>query len=231
MQINISDIPITLIQKKIKSIRLVVYPSREVRVSAPLRMSLSEITKFISSKINWVKEKREKFIGHNYQKKIPQKYLAGEKHYFFGEEYVLEILEEKSSSAVILKDKTIFLKIKKGSTINLRKKVIESWYRKELKKIIPKYIAEFEPKMQVRVKEFGVKKMKTRWGTCNPAAQRIWLNLELAKKPISCLEYIVVHEMVHLLEHNHSKKFFAHMDEFLPHWKQCKHTLNSGGGC
>lgn len=225
MQINISDIPITLIQKKIKSIRLVVYPSREVRVSAPLFMNLSEISKFISSKINWVKEKREKFIGYNYQKKIPQKYLTGEKHYFFGEEYLLEVLEVKSSAAVILKDKTLFLNIKKGSTIKLRKKAVESWYRKELKKIIPKYIAEFEPKMRVRVKEFGVKKMKTRWGTCNPIAQRIWLNLELAKKPISCLEYIVVHEMVHLLERNHSKKFFAYMDEFLPNWKEYKNLL------
>ncbi len=116
---------------------------------------------------------------------------------------------------------------KKNSTIAQRKKLLDEFYRQNLKKIIPNYIKKWEKKMNLKVLEFGVKEMKTRWGTCNIKARRIWLNLELAKKPLSCLEYIVVHEMVHLLEKYHNKKFFAHMDRFLPKWREFKAILKN----
>jgi predicted metal-dependent hydrolase len=224
-QIKISDIPITLTQKRIKTIRLAVYPSKEVKVSAPLRMSFDDIAKFINSKIDWIRKSREKFSGCNYHKPVRHKFISGEKHYFFGQEYLLQVVEVKGVNSVMLDDDVMVLNVKKGSTIQIRRKVVEDYYRKKLKEIIPQYIAQYEPKMGVKVLEFGVKKMKTRWGTCNPRAQRIWLGLELAKRPMECLEYIVVHEMVHLLEIRHNKRFFAFMDEFMVDWKKWQGVL------
>jgi hypothetical protein len=104
--------------------------------------------------------------------------------------------------------------------------ILQEWYREQLKILVPEYIEKWEEIMQVKVAEFGIKKMKTKWGTCNREAKRIWINLELAKKPLECLEYIVVHEMVHLLERNHNDRFITYMDRFLPLWRHYKEELN-----
>lgn len=225
-QIVVEDVPIKLIRKRIKNIHLTVYPTREVRVSAPLYMKLPKIIDFIEGKIDWIKQKRRHFSGCKYRPKVKLKYLDGEKHRFFGSQYILKIKDHDGAGFVKLDHAKIFINVRKASTIKLRQKVLEDWYRAQLKDLIPKYIAFYEKKMLVSVKEFGVKKMKTRWGTCNPSAKRIWLNLELAKYPLKCLEYIVVHEMVHLLEANHSKRFYAHMDNFMADWKEWQSLLN-----
>ncbi|MBU6338797.1 MAG: M48 family metallopeptidase [Rickettsiales bacterium] len=210
-------VPLTLIRKKIRNIYLRIYPSKEVVVTVPLNISAEKINEFISKKENWIKKSLQKFEGYEYKKPLRYRYETGEEHLFFSKKYILQIVEGKAS--VRLDGEVIFLSVKKKSTIKLRKKILEDFYRSKLREIIPKYIAEFEPKMQVRVAEFGIKKMKTRWGTCNIRDKRIWLNLELAKKPLDCLKYIVVHEMTHLLEKNHNKRFFLLMDEFLPEWR------------
>ena len=137
---------------------------------------------------------------------------------------MLQVVEGKNF--VKFDEEKIFLSVKKKSTIKLRKKILEEFYRSKLREIIPQYIAEFEPKMQVKVRYFGIKRMKTRWGTCNIRDQRIWLNLELAKKPLGCLKNIVVHEMNHLLERKHNKRFFALMDKFFPEWNIFNEMLN-----
>lgn len=223
-QVLIEDIEVNIVQKRIKNIHLRIYPPLgEVRLTIPRQISIEKAKTFIISKLDWIKKQQIKIRS----KKIlpPLQYLEGEVHYFFGEEYILKIFEKKSAPKVFLKDGVIELHINKDSTLNQRKIIIDKYYRLEMNKIIPQFIFNLEKKMNVKVAEFGIKKMKTRWGTCNIRARRIWLNLELAKKPISCLEYIIVHEMVHLLERKHSKKFIAYMDNFLPSWRNCNDAL------
>lgn len=220
-QIEIGGVMFNLLQKRIKNLHLRIYPPHgEVRISAPSRLSLEAIKKFVFSKLNWIKEQQIKII--NRKRIAPLKFISGENHNFFGKKYRLQIIETKGATSIHLKDEIIEIHVKKSADA---KKLLEEFYRREIKKIIPHFIARYERKMQVKVVEFGVKKMKTRWGTCNPKAQRIWLNLELAKRNIKCLEFIVVHEMTHLLERKHSKKFFALMDKFMPDWRVFKEEL------
>jgi len=223
--VEIDGVSIELSQKRIKNLHLRICPPLgEVRVSAPLRFNLETIKRFILPKIEWIKD-RQTIIRN--RKRVPElKFISGEHHDFFGKKYLLEIVESKASAAVSLHKEKIKIRVKENSTAQQKRKILDEFYRLQLKKIIPKFIAKYEKKMKVNVKEFGVKKMKTRWGTCNPRVRRIWLNLELAKKPIQCLESIVVHEMVHLLERGHNKKFYDLMDKFMPDWKLAKEKLN-----
>ena len=222
--INFAGINFDLIQKRIKNLHIrILPPDGRIKVSAPLYVSLDKILKFVSSKIDWIKSTQTKIQNQKFEPK--KKFLDKEFHDFFGKKYLLN-LEEGTKNLVIFDNQKIILKIKNPSTIKKRQKILDDFYRHELKKLIPSYIKKWEEKMNLSVKEFGIKKMKTRWGTCNIRDKRIWINLELAKKPLECLEYIVVHEMVHLLEKNHSKKFYAYMDRFLPDWKEYKKILN-----
>lgn len=215
---------IKLIRKKIKNIYLRIYPSKEVVITAPINLSQDKINQFIAKREDWIKKTLQKFENYQYKKPLIYRYETGEEHFLFGEKYLLQIIEGKHF--VKLDKGVLLLSVRKKSTIKLRKKIFEEFYRAKLREIIPNFIAEFEPKMQVKVKHFGIKKMKTRWGTCNIRDQRIWLNLELAKKPLGCLKHIVVHEMVHLLERKHNKRFFFLMDKFFPEWKIFNEMLN-----
>lgn len=226
-KIIISGIEINVIKKNIKNVNLSVHPPNgNVRISAPLGMKDETIKSFVVSKIPWIKKQQAKFETQG--EIIKNEYISGETHYFLGNGYILNIIHiDKNPSKVEIRDTThIDLYIKVQSTKEQREKVIKEWYRKELKLLIPPLIKKWEERMGVEVAEFGVKQMKTRWGTCNISARRIWINLELAKKSPHCLEYIVVHEMVHLLERNHNERFRSYMDQFLPHWKSVKTELN-----
>lgn len=224
--ITIDDIEIKLTKKKIKNIRLSVHPPHgEVRISAPFSVKDKTIRSFVLEKLEWIKTQQNKF--KNSKVAALPSYLAGESHYFLGNKYVLNMINiNKNPSKVELREGYIDLYIKVGCTKEQRERLLKEWYRKQLKERISALIAKWEPIMGVKVEEFGVKQMKTRWGTCNTSAKRIWINLELAKKSPDCLEYIVVHEMVHLLERNHNEKFNAYMNQFLPHWPSIKAQLN-----
>lgn len=230
-QLEIAGINFRLFQKRMRNLRLkIIAPHGEVMVSAPLRCSLAQIKKFVLERIDWIKKHQLEIRS----RKIiaPLKFMTGEKHFIFGEEYLLEVVESDLKRVVkplIIKDRVIELHIKKGLTKIEKSKILDNWHRAQLKKIIPNLIADYEPKMGVKVVEFGVKKMKTRWGTCSLQARRIWINLELAKRPMKCLEFIVVHEMVHLLERNHNKRFYALMDKFMPDWKVWQNKLKESG--
>jgi len=224
-KIIISEIEIELQRKRMKYLRIrILNNDGSVRVSAPKRVSMATITSFISSRISWIKSAQDKI--RNRVKPAELQYISGEDHYFFGQKFTLE-LAVKGKAAIDFEAAKIILRVKENSTILQRQKLLENFYRAELQKLIPQYIAKLEPIMKVKVLEFKIKKMKTRWGTCNPRAKRIWLNLELAKKPLLCLEYIVTHEMVHLLERKHNKRFFSLMDRFMPNWRECKSDLKS----
>jgi predicted metal-dependent hydrolase len=137
----------------------------------------------------------------------------------FADTYELKLLEKSRSNQVLINENFLELHVKKTSTLKTRQKIIDDFYRKNLSEKIPQFIAQYEPQMNVKVGEFRIKKMKTRWGTCSIKERRIWIALELSKRPISCLEFIVVHEMTHLLERKHNKRFFALMDKFMPNWR------------
>lgn len=225
-QLQIEGLTVNLIQKKIRTLRLSVNPPHgEIKVSAPLFYNIEKIKHFILSRIDWIKKSQIKIRSQKYVP--PKKILDGENHYFLGEKYLLKIFEKNGAPLVILKDGILELHIKKNINREKRKQALDQFYRGSMKKIIPKLIANWENKLDVKVAEFGIKKMKTRWGTCNSRARRIWLNLLLAKMPLRCLDYIILHEMVHLLERHHNKKFFAHMDNFMPSWKEQQDELKN----
>lgn len=225
-QMTISNIKIDVVRKDIKNIHLAVYPpTGRVRIAAPLRVNKDAIRLFAISKLGWIKRHQRKFEG---QERIsPREYKNRESHYFQGRRYLLNIIEADAPPKVVLKNKTyIDLYVRPKTPIAKRHEIMKEWYRQKLKEKIPSLIKKWEKKMDVLVNEFGVKKMKTKWGTCNREAKRIWLNLGLAKKPTQCLEYIVVHEMVHLLERNHNDRFISLMNEFMPKWKFYRDELN-----
>ena len=224
-QIALGDLKIDVIYKDIKNVHLSVYPPYgRVRISAPLRLNLDTIRIFAISRLGWIRKQQIK-LGQ--QAREPARdFVTRESHYYLGKRYLLKICEIEAARKVILKHSTIEMQIRPGTTTDKREVILDEWYRQRLKEIIPPIIHKWEKTLNVNVKAFGIKKMKTKWGSCNHKAGRIWLNLELAKKPISCIEYVGVHEMVHLLERKHGERFTAHMDKFLPMWKSKKEELN-----
>jgi len=225
-QIAVSDISVDVVHKDIKNMHLAVYPpTGRVRIAAPLHVNDDAIRLFAISKISWIKRYQRKF--ENQERISPREYKERESHYFQGRRYLLRIKETDGIGFVDLKGKTYLdLYVRKNASFENKQRVINEWHRKELKNMLPELIEYQEKKMGVKVNFSGIKQMKTKWGSCNIEKKRIWLNLELAKKPVHCLEYILVHEMIHLLERNHNDRFKYHMDNYLPDWKQIKDELN-----
>jgi hypothetical protein len=224
-EIELGSIKIDVELKSIKNIHLSVYPPNgKVKISAPDRMELDTIRVFAISKLQWIKKQQEAFRSQ--ERETPREYLTKESHCFKGKRYLLKVIEHNAKPKVILKHSEIELYIRPNATIEKRKQILDEWYRAELKKLVPKMIEKWEKKIGVKSNEFGIKKMKTKWGTCNTKAKRIWLNLEIAKKPFECLEYIIVHELVHLLERNHNEKFVKYMNKFMPKWRFYQEELN-----
>lgn len=223
--IQLGDTPVEVILKDIKNVHLSVYPPNgRVKVSAPMHMELDTIRIFAISKLAWIKQQQKKL--NNQQREAPRDFIERESHYFNGKRYLLRIIESDAKAKVELSHKHLTLYIRPDTSTDKRQSLLNDWYRKQLKKAIPPLIRRYEELMNVTVSEFGIKLMKTKWGTCNPADKRIWVNLELAKKPPECLEYIVVHEMAHLLEPSHNNRFVSLMELFLPKWRLYKDELN-----
>lgn len=224
-QIQLGDLTIHIEQKNIKNIHLRVYPpDGKVKVSAPSFMSQDSIRLFLISKRDWIVKQQQKIQAKT--QPIARDFVDHEQHYFKGQRYPLQIIEHQKIAKVELSSHSMTLFVRPDFSSEQRGNIINAWYRQQLKVQIPKLIAKYEPIMGVKVHEFGIKKMKTKWGTCNVHAKRIWLNLELIKKPEHCLEYVVVHEMVHLLEPSHNARFAAYMDKFMPQWRSHKQELN-----
>jgi len=226
-QITVSNITIDVIRKEIKNIHLAVYPpTGRVRIAAPLSVNDDAIRLFAISKLGWIKRHQREFDA---QERIsPREYKQRESHYFQGRRYLMKIIEKDEPPKVILRTRTyIELYVRPNTSFEKRQEVITEWYRVELKKLIPPIIEKWEKSLNVNIDEWQVKQMKTNWGTCNIEKKRILINLELAKKPLHCLEYVILHEMVHLLERHHNERFLYYMDTFLPNWKQIRTELNN----
>lgn len=224
-RIQLGEIGLDVVKKDIKNIHLSVYPpTGTVRIAAPLRMDLDTIRIFAISKLGWIKQQRRKLQAQ--ERETPREYLERESHYVWGQRYLLKIVEKETVPSVELKHRTILLTVRPGANEAQRQAIMEAWYRQQLKEAITSLLAQWEPRLGVWVQHFQVRKMKTKWGTCSPDSQTIRLNLELAKKPAVCLEYIVVHELLHLLEPTHNQRFIALMDQFMPQWRHYREELN-----
>lgn len=225
-ELKIADVQIEIVKKNIKNLHLSVHPPYgRVRIAAPKTMSDEAIRVFAICKLSWIKKQRLKF--QNQDRQSEREFISGESHYFLGRRYLLNVIyTSKKQRVEIIKNNQIDLYVRENSTTEQREKVMSEWYRSFLKEQIPVIISKWEKEIGVKVDSWGVKLMKTKWGTCNIEAKRIWINLELAKKSPRCLEYIIVHEMIHLLERNHNDRFHAYMDMFMPNWKEIKAELN-----
>lgn len=225
-QITVGNLVIDVVRKDIKNLHLAVYPPNgRVRIATPTRLDDEAVRLFAISKLSWIKRQQKKFENQDRQTK--REFVSGESHYFEGNRYLLNVIYHKSASKVVIKNKThIDLYVRTGSDLEQRERVMMKWYREKLKEKIPVLIEKWQIKIGVQVNSWEVKQMKTKWGTCNAKAKRIWINLELAKKPTHCLEYIIVHELIHLLERHHNERFIALMDKYLPQWRYCRDELN-----
>lgn len=225
--IKVSNLIVDVLKKDIKNIHLnVLPPYGEIRVSAPLKTNDEAIRLFIVSKLSWIKKQRDKF--EKQERETRRKYISGENHYFRGQRYLLNIIDYKGNPKVILRNtKYMDFYINKSSSVARKKRIMNNWYRRELKKILPSLIKKWNKKMKMDIQDYRVKYMKTKWGSCNEKDERIWINLELIKKPLHHLEYVVVHEMTHFLERKHNDRFVGYMNKFMPQWRMIKGELNN----
>ena len=224
-RIKLGDITVDVVKKDIKNVHLSVHPpTGRVRVSAPLRMHDDTIRVFTISKLAWIKQQQEKL--RKQVRESPREYLDRESHYLWGKRYLLEIVEIDQPSQVELTHDRICLWVRPNATHVKREAILDEWYRSALKNAIPTLISKWEPLTGVKVVNFYVRRMKTKWGSCNPRSGSIRLNSELAKKPRECLEYILAHEMIHLLEPTHNQRFVALMDRYMPKWQFFRDELN-----
>ena len=224
-KIELGEIAVEVVKKDIKNVHLSVYPpAGRVRISAPLRMNLDTIRVFAIAKLGWIKQQQKKL--RTQERETPREYLDRESHYFWGKRYLLKVVERDDLPGVELKHSQMRLRIRPGSSYEKKQAIVEEWYRQQLKQSVPVLIARWEPLIGVKVERFFAQRMKTKWGGCRPESRSIRLNTELAKKPTQCLEYIVVHEMIHLLEPTHNTRFTSLMDQFMPQWRFCRAELN-----
>jgi len=225
-QLQLGDIALDVVLKDIKNIHLSVYPpTGRVRISAPLRMSLDSIRVFAISKLDWIKQQQTKL--QRQERETPREYLDRESHYVWGRRYLLKLMESDEAPSVELKHSRVVLRLRPGTKERNKEAIIEGWYRQQMKEAVPPLIAKWEPVLGVAVERFFVQRMKTKWGSCNPGARSIRLNTDLAKKPPECLEYIVMHEMAHLLVRRHDDRFAGLMDRYLHNWRHVRQILNA----
>lgn len=223
--LEIGDISVDVTFKKIKNLNLRVYPPfGVVRISAPRRMSINTIRDFVVSRQDWIRKKQH--IVRSLPKALPKRYVENETHFVWGESCSLKIVEEAAAPQVNKEGNVLLLQIRPNTDQERRQSIIEAWYRHQMKSLLPAMIKEWEAVMDVHVDRFFVRKMKTRWGSCSYTKGTIRLNSELAKKPVECLEYVLVHELVHFLEPSHNARFKGLMDHFMPNWRDHQETLN-----
>jgi predicted metal-dependent hydrolase len=223
-RIQLGDIGVDVVRKDIKNIHLSVHPpTGRVRIAAPERMSLDTVRVFAIAKLPWIKKQQRKL--REQERETAREYIDRESHYVWGQRYLLKVVEADRPATVELDHGRMILCVRRGVD-KAKKAIVEEWYREQLKKAVPPLIKKWERLIGVSVRRVFVQRMKTKWGSCNERAGSIRLNTDLARKPMECLEYIVVHEMVHLLEPTHNARFIALMDQYMPKWQSHREVLN-----
>ena len=225
-RIEIRGIAVEVVRKDIKHLHLGVYPPEgRVRVAAPLRLDDDAVRLAVISRLAWIRRKRAEFQGQDRQSL--REFVTGESHYFEGRRYRLDVVVSNGPAGIRIRDNAwMEMRARRSTGRDAREAMLYTWYRARLRERIPEIVAKWEPRIGVTVPDWRIRRMKTRWGTCNPEAGRIWLNSELAKKPVPCLEYVVVHEMVHLIERGHTERFRVILDGVMPGWRMRLDELN-----
>jgi len=224
-QITVQSLTVDVVRKAIKNLHLGVYPpDGRVRVAAPLAVSDEAVRLAVIGKLDWIKRQQSSFRAQPRQGK--REMVSGESHYFLGQRYRLRIVFSAGASKVVLNKSRLELHMRPELAAEERERALQEWYRARLKELVPPLLDKWLPVLGVEPAGWGIRKMKTKWGSCNTEARRIWLNLELAKKPVQCLEYILVHELSHLLERRHNDRFRAVMDRVMPQWRLQREELS-----
>jgi len=222
--IAISGLEIIVEKKDIKNLHIGVYPPNgKIRVATPLKLNDEAVRLAVISRLSWIKKQQQNFL--NQPRQTQREMVTGESHYLFGKRYLLEVKNKNTKHEVIKKHSKLELYVNENTTRENRYKVLEKFYRDNLKIEIDKLVAKWEVIIGINVEYWKIQKMKTKWGSCNIEAKRLLFNLELAKVPLECLEYVVVHEMLHLLERHHNYNFQALLDKYMDDWKSRKEAL------
>jgi predicted metal-dependent hydrolase len=225
-QIEVNGTSVEVVRKDIKNLHLAVYPPHgRVRVSAPLRLEDEAVRLAVISRLSWIRRRQRNF--RRQERQSAREYVTGESHYFQGRRYRLRVIENESPGVRLKGKSTLELLVPKGSNAQRREAIMSTWYRRELRAVLPSLITKWINSVEVAPTEVQIKKMRTRWGSCNAAARRVWLNLELIKKPPQCLEYVLVHELVHFGEKRHNERFQSLMDKAMPQWRVHRDELNA----
>jgi len=225
MHIEISGVSVEIKKKNIKNIHLYVQPpDGKAWVSAPMHLSDESITMFVRTKIAWIKKQQEKIKNQPRQKE--RQYVSGESLYVLGKQYSLQVDYSYSGNSLVLSGDKAILTVRKESSVKQREAFVREWYRSILKSEIEKYLPKWEEKTGLYCNGWQTKYMTTRWGTCNTKTKKLWFNVQLAKKPIVCIEYIILHELAHLKVNNHGSGFVAILDNYMPCWRETKKKLN-----
>lgn len=224
-QIQLGDMAVDVVLKDIKNVHLSVHPpTGRVTIAAPAHMSLDTIRVFAITKLSWIRQQQRKL--RQQEREAPREYLDRESHYLWGKRYLLKVFEADRPPTIELKHSRMHLRVRPGTSQIKSQAIVDEWYRVQIKQAAAPLIALWELRLGVKVERFYVQRMKTKWGSCNHRARTIRLNTDLAKKPPECLEYLIVHELVHILEPTHNARFIALLDHHMPKWRSHQQTLN-----
>lgn len=224
-ELQVGDLTVQVVYKDIKHVHLSVHPPvGAVRIASPLRMELETLRVFAITKLEWIRQQQRRIQGQVRQ--TPREFIDRESHYVWGKRYLLRVEEHSAPPTVELRHSALVLRVRANTPSDQRDQLLDAWYRQQVREAVDPLLARWQPMLGVVAKGYGVRRMKTKWGTCNTLTRSLLLNSELAKKPPICLEYIVVHELVHLLEPSHNARFVGLMDQYLPGWRSHRDELN-----
>jgi predicted metal-dependent hydrolase len=223
--LNLGSVTVDVVKKDIKNVHLSVYPpTGKVKISAPLHMEIDTIRVFAISKLMWIKEQQKKITAQ--ERETPRSYSERESHYLWGRRYLLKVIERDIPPEIKIRHSRIVFQVRPEWSPERKQVFLDAWYRAQLKEALPALLAKWEPVIGVNVERVFIQRMRTKWGSCSRTSPAIRLNTDLAKKPLECLEYIVVHEMAHLIEPTHNNRFITLMDRLMPNWRFYKQLLN-----
>jgi len=226
-RVLVSGTPNQIVRKPIKNLHLSLYPPNgRVRVAAPLRINDNAVRLAVVERLKWIKRQQARFQSQLRESR--REMVTGESHFVFGARYRLRIIADETKRGVIVKNRSrLEVHVPRNSGRVQREKILRKWYRQRLRELIPPLLAKWQSIFDVGVCDWRIRRMKTKWGACNVGARRISINLELAKKPTQCLEYVIAHELTHFLERKHNDRFVAILDRHVPHWRAHRSELNS----
>lgn len=225
-QITLGDITIALTRKQVKHVHLSVHPPNgRVTMVVPQATRLAAARAYAISKLRWIRDQREKL--RTQPRELPRAFVTRESHYLWGRRYLLTVQEMDTKPSVVAKNQRLVMTVRPGASASKRAEVMHEWHKSLMHAAVKPLLSKWETRIGVKASAYFLQRMKTKWGACNARARNIRLNTELVKKPRDLLEYVIVHELMHLIEPRHSDRFMALMDRHYPHWRDARAELNA----